>query len=106
MSGIFLALAIAFEVAATLALKAVSASHKAWIILVFLGYPASFVMLAFTLREGMTIGIAYGIWTACGLALTSIFGFLIFKEKLHRLSYLGIAIIAFGVYLVEAGASS
>jgi small multidrug resistance pump len=103
MSAIFLSLAITFEVAATLALKAVSARNKAWIVLVVIGYPASFVMLAFALREGMTIGIAYGIWTACGLALTSIFGFLIFKEKLHPLTYAGIAIIAIGVFLVEAG---
>ena len=103
MSGLYLAFAILFEVAATLALKAMSANHKAWIILVVIGYPASFVMLAFALHEGMTIGIAYGIWTACGLALTSIFGYFIFKEKLHKLTYLGIAIIAFGVYLVESG---
>jgi small multidrug resistance pump len=106
MSGLFLTLAIASEVLATLALKAVSASHRAWLIVVVLFYPTSFVMLAFALREGMTIGIAYGIWTACGLALTSIFGLLIFKEKLHRVTYLGIAIIAIGVFLVESGATT
>ena len=36
------------------------------------GYVVSFVLLARALGEGLGIGVAYGIWTAVGVALTAV----------------------------------
>ncbi len=59
--------AIAVEVAATLSLRA-SQDHSAWLVVVVVGYVGSFVLLTMVLRTGMPIGVAYGIWGACGTA--------------------------------------
>lgn len=57
------------------------------------------------LDAGLTIGVAYGIWTACGVALTAIASRILFREPLTRLMMVGIGLIAAGVLLIELGAS-
>lgn len=95
--------AIGSEVAATLALKA-ALDHPAWYVLVVAGYLAAFGFLAACLRLDMKIGVAYGIWTASGVALTAVLARLIFGEPLTRTMAAGILLISAGVLLVELGA--
>ena len=52
---------------------------------------------------GLPIGIAYGVWAACGVALTAIFARLFLREPLTRTMACGILVIVVGVWLVEAG---
>ena len=104
MTALALALAILTEVAATLSLRMAGVSSRKWLIPTFILYPASFALLAVTLSGGMAIGVAYGIWTACGVALTAVAGRVLFHERLTWVSTLGIALIAGGVILVEMGA--
>jgi small multidrug resistance pump len=54
------------------------------------GYVGSFVLLTMVLRAGMPVGVAYGVWTACGVALT-------------RVMATGIALIMAGVLTIEMG---
>ncbi len=62
-----LAGAIGSEVLATLALRASDGfRRKAWLLPVATGYVLSFYLLWLTLSLGMPVGIAYGVWTACG----------------------------------------
>lgn len=63
------------------------------------------MLLAKTLGAGMSVGIAYGIWGACGVALTSIAGHYIFHERLSARMAFGIVLIMFGVLCIELGAS-
>jgi small multidrug resistance pump len=105
MTIVFLTLAIICEVTATLSLRMAGVGTKIWLIPTFILYPVSFALLALTLSHGMTIGVAYGIWTASGVALTAIAGRVLFKERLTWVSTLGIALIAGGVILVEFGAA-
>jgi small multidrug resistance pump len=57
-----------------------------------LRYVGSFVLLTMVLRAGMPVGIAYGVWTACSVALTWVMA-------------MGIALIVAGVLTIEtAGA--
>jgi small multidrug resistance pump len=101
-----LAGAILIEVVATLALRASEGFRKkAWIAPVVLGYLASFYLLWLSLSLGMPVGIAYGIWTACGVALVAIVARFLFSEPLTWLMVLGIALIVAGVLTIEmAGA--
>lgn len=46
------------------------------------GYVGAFVLLSATLRTGMALGVAYGIWAAAGVALTAVLGRILFKEAL------------------------
>ncbi|PPL19927.1 DMT family transporter [Microterricola pindariensis] len=103
MAWLFLVIAILTEVAATLSLKLASEGRKRWFIPVVVGYATAFSMLALALGEGMPIGVAYGIWTACGVALTAVLGRLLFKDPLSWVMALGVALIAGGVILIEFG---
>ena len=101
-----LAGAILIEVVATLSLRASDGfRRKAWIAPVVAGYLASFYLLWLSLALGMPVGIAYGIWTACGVALVAVVARFLFAEPLTWVMALGIALIVAGVLTIEmAGA--
>jgi small multidrug resistance pump len=97
-----LAAAIGIEVVATLSLRASDGFRKkAWIVPVVGGYLASFYLLWLTLSLGMPVGIAYGVWTACGVALVAVIARFLFKEALTWTMTAGIALIIAGVLTIE-----
>ena len=104
MTWLLLAAAILCEVTATLALKR-AIDHPGLYAAVVAGYVAAFVLLTLTLKHGLGIGVAYGIWAACGVALTAVASKLLFDEPLTGLMIAGLALIIVGVLLVEVGAS-
>ncbi|WP_019972851.1 multidrug efflux SMR transporter [Mycobacterium sp. 141] len=99
--------AILCEVLATLALRASDGfRRKAWILPVSLGYVVSFTLLWLALSLGIPVGIAYGIWTACGVALVAVAARFLFHEALTPVMMIGIALIVSGVFTIElAGAA-
>jgi small multidrug resistance pump len=102
MMWLTLAGAILTEVVGTLALRASDGFRKRrWIIPVAIGYLASFYLLWLTLSLGMHVGIAYGVWTACGVALVAVAARFLFSEPLTWLMGLGIALIVAGVLTIE-----
>jgi small multidrug resistance pump len=97
-----LAGAILIEVFATLSLRASDGFRKkAWLAPVILGYLASFYLLWISLSLGMPVGVAYGVWTACGVALVAIIARFLFSEPLTWVMGLGIALIVAGVLTIE-----
>ncbi|MDT4999723.1 MAG: small multidrug resistance pump [Mycobacterium sp.] len=97
-----LAGAILVEVIATLSLRASDGFRKrGWMIPVVLGYLASFYLLWISLSLGMPVGVAYGVWTACGVALVAIIARFLFSEPLTWLMGAGIALIVAGVLTIE-----
>ncbi|WP_375406839.1 DMT family transporter [uncultured Amnibacterium sp.] len=107
MSWLFLAAAIVVEVTATLCLSASKGLRdKRWAVPILVGYVASFYFLALALREGLPVGVAYGVWAATGIALTAIFGRVLFRDPLNRTMGLGLVLIGIGVLLVELGTST
>jgi small multidrug resistance pump len=101
---LWLMLAITCELAATLSLRASDGFRKRlWLVPVAIGYTASFVFLAFALDTGMPVGVAYGIWTAVGIALVAVLARAIWKDPLTARMLVGIGIIILGVALVEFG---
>lgn len=98
-----LAGAIATEVTATLSLKA-ALDQPGWYVAVIVGYVAAFTFLSLALRAGMGLGVAYGIWGALGVALTAVFGLLLFGEPLTPVMVAGLALIVVGVLVIELGA--
>jgi small multidrug resistance pump len=97
-----LACAILIEVFATLSLRASDGFRKrAWIVPVALGYLASFYLLWISLSLGMPVGVAYGVWTACGVALVALIARFLFSEPLTWVMGLGIAFIIAGVLTIE-----
>jgi small multidrug resistance pump len=104
MAWVFLSVAILTEVTASLSLQAAVKGSRWWYLLVGAGYVTAFTMLSLALGAGMALGVAYGIWTAIGVALTAILGRAIFKQPFTWVMALGVALIAGGVLLIEFGA--
>mgnify|MGYP003386254650 CR=1 FL=1 len=101
---LLLAGAIVSEVIGTMALKLSDGfSQPGWVALVAVGYLLAFYLLSQVLARGMAIGIAYGIWGACGVALTAVLGAWIFDDPLTLLMGAGIVLIVIGVLAVEMG---
>ena len=95
--------AIVSEVSATLALRQ-ALNHPGFYVIVGIGYALAFILLSLTLKAGMPLGVAYGLWGALGVALTAVLSMLVFGEPITVLVALGIALIMAGVLLVEIGA--
>ncbi len=102
---IFLIGAIVSEVAAALSLKA-GMDNPLFYIIVAVGYAAAFIFLTKALKLGMALGVAYGIWGACGVALTAVLSNLIFKEPLTAIMIAGIIVIIIGVLMIELGSQA
>lgn len=104
MTWLLLSGAIATEVAATLSLRASEGfTRRRWITPVVLGYATAFALLAVLLAGGAHVGVVYGIWVSVGVALTAVFGKLLFGDPLNRTMLAGVALIGAGVFLVETG---
>ncbi|BBY47553.1 QacE family quaternary ammonium compound efflux SMR transporter [Mycolicibacterium arabiense] len=102
MTWLVLVAAIVIEVGATLGLRASDGFRKkAWIAPVVLGYLTSFYLLWLTLSLGVPVGVAYGIWTACGVALVAVVARYLFGDPLTRKMVIGIAFIVAGVLTIE-----
>ena len=101
-----LAGAIIVEVFATLSLRASDGFRKkAWVAPVVAGYLVCFYLLWVSLSLGMPVGIAYGVWTACGVALVAVIARYLFAEPLTWVMVAGIGLIVAGVLTIElAGA--
>jgi small multidrug resistance pump len=98
--------AILIEVVATLALRASDGFRKrAWLLPVIAGYAASFYLLWLSLSLGMPVGIAYGVWTACGVALVAVLAWFLFSDPLTPMMAAGIALIVAGVLTIEMAAA-
>lgn len=95
--------AVLTEVTATLGLRVASSGRRRWYLVVVAGYLLAFTALSGALAQGVPLGVAYGIWTALGVALTAIASRVLFGEPLTRTMMLGLGLIIVGVLLVEIG---
>ncbi|MGH2967660.1 MAG: DMT family transporter [Solirubrobacteraceae bacterium] len=97
MPVLFLTIAIAAEVAGTVALKYTDGFTRIGpSAIVVAGYALSFWMLALVLEE-LPIGLTYAVWAAVGTALIAFIGIVAFGEPAGTLKLLSLALIVAGV---------
>ncbi|KAA0108631.1 QacE family quaternary ammonium compound efflux SMR transporter [Mycolicibacterium sp. P1-5] len=107
MMWLTLAGAILIEVCATLSLRASDGFRKKiWIAPMLIGYLVSFTLLSVTLSLGMPVGVAYGVWSAAGVALIAVIARVLFRDPLTPLMMGGIALIIAGVLTIELTGSA
>ncbi|TXH19104.1 MAG: multidrug efflux SMR transporter [Mycobacterium sp.] len=105
MTWILLLGAIGFEVAGTLSMRASDGFTRwQWAIPVAVGYAVSFALLAMVLKRGMPVGVAYGVWSGIGVALTAALARFLFDDPFTPVMAGGVVLIGAGVYLMEIGA--
>jgi len=66
-----------------------------------IGYAMSFWLLWMSLSLGMPVGVAYGVWSACGVALVALLARVLFAEPLTAPMLAGITLIIIGVLTIE-----
>jgi small multidrug resistance pump len=104
MAYVFLTAAIVSEVIATMSLRASEGFSKAgFTILIVAGYVAAFVLLNLALERGMSLGVAYGIWAATGVAAVALLSVPIFGETLSAVQIGGLLLVIVGVLALEVG---
>ena len=68
-------------------------------IIVVIGYCLSFYFLSLTLRT-IPVGIAYAVWSGVGVALVTLFGVLVYNQRLDFSALVGISLIMLGVVVL------
>lgn len=85
--------------------KSNSFSHKGYacacIVMVWLAFSA----LAFAINT-LPLSVAYATWGAIGIIGTSIGGYVLFKERLGIVGYIGIALVVCAVVLLNLSLES
>jgi small multidrug resistance pump len=98
---IYLAVAIAFEVVATTALKETQGfTRLAPSLIAIIGYGLAFYFLSLTLKV-LPVGVMYAIWSGAGIVLVAILGWLVFRQALDVPAMIGIALILAGVLMIN-----
>jgi small multidrug resistance pump len=101
VSYLYLAIAILAEVIGTSALKASDGFTRPLpSLIVAVGYAVSFYFLALALRA-IPVGVAYAIWSGVGIALITLIGWIVFKQRLDAPALAGIALIVAGVVVIQ-----
>ena len=100
MNHLYLIAAICAEVAGTTALKASEGfTRLVPSLIVMLAYGVAF-FLALTLRT-IPVGVAYAIWSGCGIVLISAIGWVFYRQTLDWPAIAGITLILAGVVLIN-----
>ena len=106
MEWLLLAGAILSEVTATISLKLSDGFSKLVpTVIVVIGYICAFILLTQVLKRGMSIGVAYGIWAAVGVALVALVGALFLGDSLTLVQVGGLVLVGGGVLAIELGAA-
>lgn len=104
MKYLFLVGAIASEVIGALATKQSNGFTKFLpSCIAVVGVVGAYFLLSLSLKSGMSIGVAYGIWAALGITLLALIGAFYFKEPLSTVQIIGIIMIVGGVLALELG---
>ncbi len=102
MTAIYLTLAIASEVIATLALKSSEGFSKPLpAAIVVIGYGISFFLLALVLKH-FSVGTTYAIWSAVGTAAIALIGIALYGETANFLKIASLGLIILGVVGLNA----
>ena len=102
MTAIYLALAIASEVIATLALKSSEGFTRPLpAAIVVTGYGISFFLLALVLKH-FSVGTTYAIWSAVGTAAIALIGIALYGETASLLKIASLGLIVLGVVGLNA----
>lgn len=100
---LFLAGAIALEIAGTTSMKLSQGFTRVGpSVLLFLFYLGSIVALTLALRR-IDVSVAYAIWSGVGTAAISVIGILFFREDVSAIKLVSIGLIVAGVIGVNLG---
>lgn len=101
MHWLHLAIAIVAEVIATSALKAAAGFYPAPALPGGGGRLRPRLLLSLPDPPGHSMGVAYAVWSAVGIALVSLIGWLVYDQRLDAPALLGMGLIVAGVAVIQ-----
>ncbi len=105
-AGLLLALAIAVEVAATLALRASDGFTRVGpSVAVVAGYATAFFLLGLVLRS-IPVSVAYAVWSAVGTAVVALIGMTLLDEPAGAIRVASLVLIVVGVVALNLAGSA
>lgn len=101
MGYFYLAIAIVTEVAGTIALKPSEGFTKLIpSLIVVVGYGLSFYFFALVLKT-IPVGVAYAMWSACGIVLITIAGAFLFGQRMDLPAIIGMSLVIIGIIVMN-----
>lgn len=102
MAFFLVALSGILDIIANLALAKSDGFKRLWwgLLALFL-VDSVFLLLALALDLGMELPVAYTLWGAIGILGTALGGYILFKQRLKPIGFLGIALVLVAVYLLH-----
>ena len=101
MQWLLLFVAIAAEVIATSTLKSTEGFTRLWpSVVVVVCYETAFILLSLSMKR-IPVGIVYAVWSGVGVALITLIGWVLFKQRLDAPALLGLALIVAGVVVIQ-----
>ncbi|NHN60902.1 MULTISPECIES: multidrug efflux SMR transporter [Halorussus] len=98
---LYLAAAIAAEVAGTTALKFSDGFENLLpTAVVLVGYIGSFYLLSLVLQD-LPVGLVYATWSAVGIVAAALVGVVLFDESVDAAALAGMALIVAGVLVLN-----
>lgn len=64
---------------------------------------AAYFLLALALKRGMSVGVAYGVWTASGVSIIALVGATFLGEALSPVQIAGLVLVMVGALALELG---
>lgn len=105
VAWIVLAIAIAVEVGATLALKPAGEGSVPALVFSVVGYAGSLGLLLWVLKR-MDVSLAYAVWAGVGTAAIAFIGMTAMGEPVSLLKVLSIGLIIVGVVGLNLGGAA
>ncbi len=103
-AGVWIAVAVAVQVGGLTALRASDGLRRpALALAAYAGLVGSLLPVARAIESGMTLAVAYSIWTGAGIAFAAVTGAVVFGDRLDRRQLLGLALVLLGVVALEVG---
>jgi small multidrug resistance pump len=101
LNYVYLLIAVAFEVAATLALKSTDGFTRLWPSLISIfGYALAFYFLSLPLRT-LPVGIVYALWCGLGIFLLVGVAWVYYRQALDAPALFGLGLIVAGVAVIN-----
>jgi small multidrug resistance pump len=103
-AGAWITAAIVLQVVGVTALRASQGlTRPVYAAAAFGGLVGSIVPVGRAIESGMSLAVAYSLWTGAGIACAAIGGAVLFGDALTRRQQLGLTLVLVGVVALESG---
>lgn len=100
----WLVVGIVVQCAGLAALRVSGGLRRPWLTFgAYVGLVGATLPVGLAIDAGMSLAVAYSLWTGAGIAFAAVGGAVLFGDRLSRLQSLGLALLLLGVVFLETG---